>query len=392
MNDEKDTKALSSNKPLEVIKCSSSQASKLISKNDESVDPSCLPLSARRALFEKNMSLNANKAEQCVVPVKFKLFGCSEGSYDSNQEPKMKKAKMDEVKVKEEINFDEVKKLKTEKFESSTQLASLDANLEFQTVTMVNDDEDVAKVEEEEKEKEEEEEERKQIETTLGNVDEVASPQGSSTMLYPDLSSFDDTTLDLIPTNLKFKKKTTSNTLSPIKESKLSVGNVMKQAISVTHQHELKPSTPVRTLSMYRREQKMLAAQEERVIRVDHVHQRELDNEKKKREADIKFAESLKMKMKDLQLEAEKYNKIIDQSLRALALCINTENYSERLEAEKILLVNIKKREAIVNHLYHLKDKKNNYDDDQISGCFCIKNLQIGLRGDFLVSQVRDYG
>jgi len=143
---------------------------------------------------------------------------------------------------------------------------------------------------------------------------------------------------------------------------------------------------------MYRREQKLLACQEEKIVKIDHSNFDQKSHKRKKIENEPKFSKDLKKKMKDLQLEAEKYNKIIDQSLRALALCICTENFSERLEAEKILLINMKKREAIVNHIYSLKDEKNFSQEDEILGCLSINNIQIALRGDFLVAQFDNFG
>ena len=92
---------------------------------------------------------------------------------------------------------------------------------------------------------------------------------------------------------------------------------------------------------MYRREQKIQKTLKRTADDDDEIID-DLESEALKRDLLQKYREEKSKKIEELRIDADKYNKIIYQSFRALDLCVQTNNISERIEAEKILLINSK--------------------------------------------------
>jgi len=221
----------------------------------------------------------------------------------------------------------------------------------------------------------------------LDNFEDVDSPMGSSTKVYHETLLFDETTISKLPIKMRLKTKTTPTSPKKSQISPIRVpsppGNQNDEEKKVAQINDLQTATPLRTLSMYRREQKLRKlCQDDKKFQLSTSSETK-DNEEK---AQLEFEAKQKAKMDELQIEARKYNELISQSLLALGHCIGVKNTFQRIEAEKILLINLKKREAIVNYIYHLKDEEMVADDNQVSGSFSIKTLLLGVRRDFLLS------
>lgn len=170
------------------------------------------------------------------------------------------------------------------------------------------------------------------VSSIIENCNEILSPIHNSTRLYPELPL--------------------SNELSPVDrllEDELDVKKLQSPAIREIKKASMppssscsSPSTPVRTLSMYRREQKIRACKQQNEMEKEDLNTTMFiqANRNKLMEQYMEFRAK---KIQNLQKEAEVLNSIIFQSMRALDLCKQKHNLCERVEAEKILLVNCKK-------------------------------------------------
>lgn len=174
-----------------------------------------------------------------------------------------------------------------------------------------------------------------------------------STRLYPELPQLEEINL---PCDGSDNKSPEFHLISPINRSdepspiesptefQVESSVVVNTCISPPVQSN--SHTPLRTLSMYRREQKFrnLSKMEDSEDSFD-----DLETENLKNQLIEMYIDSRAKKLNHLKMELEKYNNIIYQSSRALELCVQTNNVSERLEAEKILLVNGKWTFDVIN-------------------------------------------
>ena len=221
----------------------------------------------------------------------------------------------------------------------------------------------------------------------LSSVDEHATVISQSTKIYPELPQFDEIVYKTCSETVEEPLK---SIISPIKSCDYPT-EVVSPKKNVRND-PVKPkssqtTTPLRTLSMYRREQKIQQTLTKPADDEDELIT-DLESEALKRDLLKKYHEEKSKKIDDLRVEADKFNKIIYQSFRALDHCVQTNNISERIEAEKILLTNMVRKNACVDELYRLQ-KEENFDitDDPV-GKVTFNKLMLLVKGNFFVSQV----
>ncbi|XP_015788797.2 anillin [Tetranychus urticae] len=223
----------------------------------------------------------------------------------------------------------------------------------------------------------------------LSSVDENNTVISQSTKIYPELPRFDDF---VYKTCSKKTDEPSKSIISPIKSfNQPTVHHHHPSPKKNVQNDPVKPkssqtTTPLRTLSMYRREQKIQKTLKRSADDEDELIT-DLETEALKLDLVEKYREEKLKKIDDLAVEADKYNKIIYQSFRALDLCVQTKNISERIEAEKILLINMVRKNACVDELYRLK-KEENFDitEDPV-GKVTFNKLMLLVKGNFFVSQ-----
>ncbi|XP_015788796.1 anillin [Tetranychus urticae] len=221
----------------------------------------------------------------------------------------------------------------------------------------------------------------------LSSVDENNTVISQSTKIYPELPQFDEIVYKTCSEKVEEPLK---SIISPIKIC--DYPTVVVSPKKNVQNDPVKPkssqaTTPLRTLSMYRREQKIQQTLTKPADDEDEITT-DLENEALKRDLLKKYHEEKSKKIENLRIEADKLNKIIYQSFRALDHCVQIKNISERIEAEKILLTNMVKKNACVDELYRLQ-KEENFDitDDPI-GTVTFNKLMLLVKGNFFVSQV----
>lgn len=212
--------------------------------------------------------------------------------------------------------------------------------------------------------------------------------------LYPslcDLKAVKESTRE----NSFTPKSITTRVKSPSKSVHTPTAAVIND--SVKQQSSSKQVTPMRTLSQYRREQKQRAANNS-----TPSNRLDLEKERKKEEQEraryVNYQAELKQKLDNLKMLIDKYEKGIEQSSNAIALCLKNHdqrNSSSQLAAEQILLISIQRRDACRQEIESIENKmKSNVcrapEEPVATGCISIDRIQIPLKGDFIVGQISD--
>lgn len=168
--------------------------------------------------------------------------------------------------------------------------------------------------------------------SSINENNDILSPLHNSTKLYPELPL----TNELSPSD---KLQKNENNVHIVQSPAI---RDIKRVTELTPSTSVgSPSTPVRTLSMYRREQKIRACKQQIEAEDDNI-KTTVSEQAQKNKLMEKYLEFRANKIQNLQRDAEVLNSIIFQSMRALELCREKHNLSERVEAEKILLINSK--------------------------------------------------
>ncbi|XP_053304399.1 anillin-like isoform X2 [Spea bombifrons] len=110
----------------------------------------------------------------------------------------------------------------------------------------------------------------------------------------------------------------------------------------------------------------------------------------------------LKEKIKLLSKEVSSLQRIIEQSCRALSCCVDAEHGKGSLqeaEAERLLLVSVEKREALLKELGHLRSERSEDVAPSLPrtlrpchGSVTISDIRLPLKVDYVCSSIREAG
>ncbi|CAG2175317.1 unnamed protein product, partial [Oppiella nova] len=154
-------------------------------------------------------------------------------------------------------------------------------------------------------------------------------------------------------------------------------------------------STPLRTISFYRREQSLKTSTNTTPsVGTVGVGLKDKVNEKYNNLDVTERNRKIKKQIDRLKQEVEEQNRIAGQASQALNLCLETQEFKgsiEHVEAEKVLLVCGQKRIAFLNEIQRLKIKLSDktMEMDATKGSLTLYNIKIPIKGDFLVARAK---
>ncbi|RWS30058.1 actin-binding protein anillin-like protein [Leptotrombidium deliense] len=375
---------------------------KAVSKPD--MDPSELPLSARKLMFEKAMLKGSDTSNRVYVPIPKPLFP---GRTVTNRQP--------EVNVEETKSFDDTdseKQTYTDMEITSGEVSEED-NVD-NVDNEINENKDIPEIpteEECEKEYDDQSESNvlnQSVISALKDIDNLSSYASSTKLdqsldtsserLYPELPSFQESEHELsyaLETSspqkgANRKRYSDLQQVSPIK--KFSPPEILIQPQPARVEKCEKP--PMRTLSMYRREQKMLAAMNSPSSNTLDIKEK-LHREEKAMMQQQRTDASDRFELLRRAI-AEQHNAVIAQTTTALNIIYSSGefvNSKEHIEAEKILLVATQRRIRAANEMARLKRSLENNDFcvEAVSGSVILSNIMLHVKGDFVLSQVGKY-
>jgi len=260
----------------------------------------------------------------------------------------------------------------------------------------------------EEKEETEAEEEKinKQMIDDLGEKDQLNSTTSlikSSTKanLYPNLLEFKQTEPKATGDSVKLTEET--NRTSTIERAECKSPTIIQETVQTPtkitiRSQNIKPTTPMRTLSQYRREQKQRAVNNATPSTITLDIEKARLKEEMENARSVIYQDGLKKKVEQLRVLIEKYEKGIEQSSNALALCLKNPDQrgsSSQLAAEQILLLSTQRRTACKEEIEKIESKLKSPvlrvpEVPLASGSISIERIFLPLKSDFIVGQVND--